>query len=138
MGIKEKVMQWLRIITKWFQMLLLPVWQIVAYCLRLLMKNLNNVAMIIQIVFPVWLVCQNMAPVKAFIYSVAIVFILAYIRQLYTNVQKHGGKTIPIPRQRFTVLDEDGYIILKNDNAGEAIQYLYELEEYLNNRGKLK
>ena len=138
MGIKEKVMQWLRIVTKWFQMLLLPVWQIVAYCLRLLMKNLNNIAMIIQIVFPVWLVCQNVAPVKACIYSVAIVFILAYIRQLYTNVQKHGGKTIPIPRQRFTMLDEDGYIVLKNDNAGEAIQYLYELEEYLNNRGKLK
>ena len=131
MGIKEKVMQWL-------QMLLLPVWQIVAYCLRIFMKNLNNVAMMIQIVFPVWLVCQNVEPVKAFIYSVAIVFILAYIRQLYTNVQKHGGKTIPIPRQRFTVLDEDGYIVLRNDNTGEAIQYLYELEEYLNNRGKLK
>ena len=138
MGIKEKVMQWLRIVAQWFQMLLLPVWQIVAYCLRLLMKNLNNVAMIIQIVFPVWLVCQNVAPVKASIYSVAIVFILAYIRQLYTNVQKHGGKTIPIPKQRFTVLDEDGYIVMKNDNSGEAIQYLYELEEYLSNRGKLK
>lgn len=119
-------------------MLLLPAWQVVAYCLRLLMKNLNNVAMIIQIVFPVWLVCQNTEPLKAFIYSVAIVFILAYTRQLYTNVQKHGGKTIPIPRQRFTVLDEDGYIVMKNDNAGEAIQYLYELEEYLSNRGKLK
>lgn len=131
MGIKEKVIQLLR-------MLLLPAWQIVAYCLRLLMKNLNNVAMIIQIVFPVWLVCQNIEPLKAFIYSVAIVFILAYIRQLYTNVQKHGGKTIPIPKQRFTVLDEDGYIVIKNDNAGEAIQYLYELEEYLSNRGKLK
>lgn len=131
MGIKEKVIQLLR-------MLLLPAWQVVAYCLRLLMKNLSNVAMVIQIVFPVWLVCQNIEPLKAFIYSVAIVFILAYIRQLHTNVQKHGGKTIPLPRQRFTVLDEDGYIILKNDNAGEAIQYLYELEEYLSNRGKLK
>lgn len=131
MGIKEKVIQLLR-------MLLLPAWQIVAYCLRLLMKNLNNVAMIIQIIFPVWLVCQNIEPLKAFIYSVAIVFILAYIRQLHTNVQKHGGKTIPIPKQRFTVLDEDGYIVMKNDNSGEAIQYLYELEEYLSNRGKLK
>lgn len=131
MGIKEKVIQLLR-------MLLLPAWQVVAYCLRLLMKNLSNVAMVIQIIFPVWIVCQNIEPLKAFIYSVAIVFILAYIRQLYTNVQKHGGKTIPIPRQRFTVLDEDGYIVMKNDNAGEAIQYLYELEEYLNNRGKLK
>lgn len=131
MGIKEKVIQLLR-------MLLLPAWQVVAYCLRLLMKNLSNVAMVIQIIFPVWLVCQNVEPLKAFIYSVAIVFILAYIRQLYTNVQKHGGKTIPIPRQRFTALDEDGYIIMKNDNAGEAIQYLYELEEYLSNRGKLK
>ncbi len=131
MGIKEKVMQMLH-------MLLLPAWQVVAYCLRLLMKNLSNVAMVIQIIFPVWLVCQNVEPMKAFIYSVAIVFILAYIRQLYTNVQKHGGKTIPIPKQRFTVLDEDGYIVMKNDNAGEAIQYLYELEEYLSNRGKLK
>jgi hypothetical protein len=131
MGIKEKVIKLLRV-------LLLPAWQVVAYCLRLLMKNLSNVAMVIQIIFPVWLVCQNIEPLKAFIYSVAIVFILAYIRQLYTNVQKHGGKTIPIPRQRFTVLDEDGYIVMKNDNAGEAIQYLYELEEYLSNRGKLK
>lgn len=131
MGIKEKVIQLLR-------MLLLPAWQVVAYCLRLLMKNLSNVAMVIQVIFPVWLIFQNIEPLKAFIYSVAIVFILAYIRQLHTNVQKHGGKTIPIPRQRFTVLDEDGYIILKNDNAGEAIQYLYELEEYLSNRGKLK
>ena len=138
MGIKEKIIQLLQVVIQWLKMLLLPVWQIVAYCLRLLMKNLNNIAMIIQIVFPVWLVCQNVTPVKAFIYSVAIVFILAYIRQLYTNVQKHGGKTIPIPRQRFTMLDEDGYIVMRKDNAGEAIQYLYELEEYLNNRGKLK
>ena len=131
MGIKEKVIQLLRL-------LLLPAWQVVAYCLRLLMKNLSNVAMVIQIIFPVWIVCQNVEPLKALIYSVAIVFILAYIRQLYTNVQKHGGKTIPIPKQRFTVLDEDGYIVMKNDNSGEAIQYLYELEEYLSNRGKLK
>ena len=138
MGIKEKVIQIKENVIRWLHMLLLPAWQIVAYCLRLLMKNLNNVAMVIQIAFPVWLVCQNVEPLKAFIYSVAIVFILAYIRQLYTNVQKHGGKTIPIPKQRFTVLDEDGYIVMKNDNAGEAIQYLYELEEYLSNRGKLK
>lgn len=131
MGIKEKVMQLSRV-------LLLPAWQVVAYCLRLLMKNLSNVAMVIQIIFPVWLVCQNVEPLKACIYSVVIVFILAYIRQLYMNVQKHGGKTIPIPKQRFTVLDEDGYIVMKNDNSGEAIQYLYELEEYLSNRGKLK
>ena len=82
--------------------------------------------------------CYDYSDCFSFIYSVAIVFILAYIRQLHTNVQKHGGKTIPIPRQRFTVLDEDGYIVMKNDNACEAIQYLYELEEYLSNRGKLK
>ena len=138
MGIKEKVIQIKENVIQWLHMLLLPAWQIVAYCLRLLMKNLNNVAMVIQIAFPVWLVCQNVEPLKAFIYSVAIVFILAYIRQLYTNVQKHGGKTIPIPKQRFTVLDDDGYIVMKNDNAGEVIQYLYELEEYLSNRGKLK
>lgn len=138
MGIKEKVMQMLHMLLQMLYTLLFPAWQVVAYCLRLLMKNLSNVAMVIQIIFPVWLVCQNVEPLKAFIYSVAIVFILAYIRQLYTNVQKHGGKTIPIPKQRFTVLDEDGYIVMKNDNAGEAIQYLYELEEYLSNRGKLK
>lgn len=138
MGIKEKVMQMLHMLLQMLYTLLFPAWQVVAYCLRLLMKNLSNVAMVIQIIFPVWLVCQNVEPLKAFIYSVAIVFILAYIRQLYTNVQKHGGKTIPIPKQRFTVLDEDGYIVVKNDNAGEAIQYLYELEEYLSNRGKLK
>ena len=138
MGIKEKVIQIKEKAIRLLRMLLLPVWQIVAYCLRLLMKNLNNVAMVIQIAFPVWIVYQNVEPLKAFVYSVAIVFILAYIRQLYTNVQKHGGKTIPIPKQRFTVLDEDGYIVMKNDNAGEAIQYLYELEEYLSNRGKLK
>lgn len=138
MGIKEKVIQTKGKVIQLLRMLLLPAWQIVAYCLRLLMKNLSNVAMVIQIIFPVWLVYQNVEPVKAFIYSVAIVFILAYIRQLYTNVQKHGGKTIPIPKQRFTLLDEDGYIVMRKDNAGEAIQYLYELEEYLSNRGKLK
>ena len=138
MGIKEKVIQIKEKVIQWFRMLLLPAWQIVAYCLRLLMKNLSNVAMVIQIAFPVWIVYQNVEPLKAFIYSVAIVFILTYIRQLYINVQKHGGKTIPIPKQRFTVLDEDGYIVMKNDNSAEAIQYLYELEEYLSNRGKLK
>lgn len=64
------------------------------------------------------------------------VFVLAYFLKAYAN--KIGkGTTIPIPRKRFTEVDDDDEVSIENNRLQELILYMADLEDWLERKGLL-
>lgn len=64
--------------------------------------------------------------------------IIAYIILLVLNnfLNKiNRGNDIPIPRERFTILNDNGNVSIDNSSVNDIILYLYDLEEYLKSKG---
>ena len=64
--------------------------------------------------------------------------IIAYIILLVLNnfLNKiNRGYDIPLPRERFTTLNDNGNVSIENSSVNDIILYMYDLEEYLKSKG---
>lgn len=61
--------------------------------------------------------------------------ITSYTKKLMENMGK--GNDVPVPRKRFTSVDEDGEVTVRVDRTQELILYVCDLEDYLERKGKL-
>lgn len=61
--------------------------------------------------------------------------LIYYIRSTANKLGK--GITIPVPEKRFTEVDEDGEVSIRNDRVQEVILYLADLEDWLERKGML-
>ena len=68
---------------------------------------------------------------------IPIVFcvITYYIRSYANKIGK--GTTIPVPEKRFTEVDDDGEVSIRNSRIQELILYLADLEDWLERKGLL-
>lgn len=65
-----------------------------------------------------------------------VIYVITYFLRAYAN--KIGkGTTIPVPRERFTEVDDDGEVSIDNDRVQELILYLADLEDWLSRKGLL-
>ena len=67
---------------------------------------------------------------------IVALFVVDYIKRLNVNVQNMTDDGLPVPVERFTEMKDGGYISIEKEE--ESIQYLYELENYLERKGLLK
>lgn len=65
--------------------------------------------------------------------SYGVFFFFNQVRMKVNTTSQNG---LPIPYKRFTKVEDDGMILLSNDD--EAIVYLYELENWMEKKGYLK
>lgn len=107
-------------------------------------SNLRYVAGLIDIGLPygMYLLGQAMAlergefAIGGEIFVPAIVCIVVYyIKEIANRCNK--GKRIPVPRERFTEVDEDGEVSIENSRLQELILYVADLEDWLERRGLL-
>lgn len=70
------------------------------------------------------------------IICIVSLFFVEYMKKLNANVQNMTDEGMPVPVERFTEVKEGGYISI--DREEESIQYLCELEDYLQRKGLLK
>ena len=59
--------------------------------------------------------------------------ILSVLNNFLNKINK--GYDIPLPRERFTTLNDNGNISVDNSSINDIILYLYDLEEYLKSKG---
>ena len=59
--------------------------------------------------------------------------ILSVLNSFLNKINK--GYDIPLPRERFTTLNDNGNISVDNSSINDIILYLYDLEEYLKSKG---
>lgn len=67
---------------------------------------------------------------------VVLLFLTEYLFRLNSNVRNETETGIPVPPERFTQVDEHGYISVEKEE--ESIQYLCDVENYLIMKGFLK
>lgn len=70
-------------------------------------------------------------------YEVLIPIIAYIILSILNNFLNkiNRGHDIPIPRERFTTLNDNGNVSVDNSSVNDIILYLYDLEEYLKSKG---
>ncbi len=107
-------------------------------------NNLRNFALIIDAALPygMYVIGQYaMLARKEFaigseLFIPIAVMALTYLLRSFAN--KLGkGVTIPVPEKRFTEIDEDGEVSIRNDRVQELILYLADLEDWMQRKGLL-
>ena len=63
-----------------------------------------------------------------------IAYIILSVLNSFLN-KINRGHDIPIPRERFTTLNDNGNVSVDNSSVNDIILYLYDLEEYLKSKG---
>ncbi len=114
-------------------------------CISLFMaNNLRNFANIIQLVLPFLMlyIGQIVAVDRGYIafggeifIPMFVGFIIYFIRSFANKIGK--GVTIPVPDERFTEVDKDGEVNIRQDRIQELILYVAYLEDWLERKGLL-
>ena len=89
---------------------------IYAYISILLYRERNNLIIGYEVLIPI------------------IAYIILSILNNFLN-KINRGHDIPLPRERFTTLNDNGNVSVDNSSVNDIILYLYDLEEYLKSKG---
>ena len=87
-----------------------------AYISILLYRERNNLIIGYEVLIPI------------------IAYIILSVLNSFLN-KINRGYDIPIPRERFTILNDNGNVSIDNSSINDIILYLYDLEEYLKSKG---
>lgn len=107
-------------------------------------SNLRNFAWILNFILPylMYIIGQNVYAARGYFgvggeLFIPIIFcVIAYVLRSYAN--KIGkGTTIPVPKKRFTEVDDYGEVSITNDRIQELILYLADLEDWFERKGLL-
>ena len=107
-------------------------------------NNLRNFAQILNFILPyiMYVIGQKVCLERGKIafggeIFIPIIFcvITYYIRSYANKIGK--GTTIPVPEKRFTEVDDDGEVSIRNNRIQELILYLADLEDWLERKGLL-
>lgn len=102
-------------------------------------EEFDKIGLILEVIYPVFMVYCNPSVAMSLIFSILFLFVCKYLQGIGKAVNHTGDKGIPLPEKRFTEIDKDGFISMKNEeDFPEMLQYIYSLETYLQKRGRLK
>lgn len=128
-----------------WDLIVLVIVEILYEVLYFIEDNLNNFGRLIEILLPYGMlilggICYKQRGELAFgaeIFIPVLVLLVAYFfKGLANKIGK--GDTFPVPQNRFTSVDEDGNPEIEVDRVQELILYIYDVEEWLRRKGRLK
>lgn len=102
-----------------------------------LIEELDKVAVALQILIPIVIARMDLSIPKMLIVSCILVVCVKYIREVGYKLNHVTERGFPIPLQRFTDRDENGFISIKEEETQEAMLYLCDVEDYLKSKGWL-
>lgn len=102
-----------------------------------LIEELDKIAIVIQILIPIVIARTDLSTPKMLLVSCVLVALVKYIKEVGYKLNHVTERGFPIPTQRYTEVDENGFIGIKETETQEAILYLYDVEEYLKSKGWL-
>lgn len=102
-------------------------------------KELDKIAVIIEIAIPVVLSQIYADITKLIIVSIVMTVIVHYITKVGKKLNNETYGDLPLPRYRMTKIDSEGFVsLIDQDDMQELILYMNEVEQYLTKKGKLK
>ena len=102
-----------------------------------IIEELDKIAIVIQILIPIVIAKTDLSTPKMLLVSCVLVVCVKYIREVGYKLNHVTERGLPIPLQRYTEVDENGFIGIKETETQEAILYLHDVEEYLKSKGWL-
>ena len=102
-----------------------------------LIEELDKVAVALQILIPIVIARMDLSIPKMLIVSCILVVCVKYIKEVGYKLNHVTERGFPIPIQRFTNRDENGFISIKEEETQEAMLYLCDVEDYLKSKGWL-
>ena len=102
-----------------------------------LIEELDKVAVALQILIPIVIARMDLSIPKMLIVSCILVVCVKYIKEVGYKLNHVTERGFPIPLQRFTERDENGFISIKEEETQEAMLYLCDVEDYLKSKGWL-
>lgn len=102
-----------------------------------LIEELDKVAVALQILIPIVIARMDLSIPKMLLVSCILVVCVKYIREVGYKLNHVTERGFPIPLQRFTNRDENGFISIKEEETQEAMLYLCDVEDYLKSKGWL-
>ena len=108
----------------------------VAYQIK---KNLGNIAVLLQVLIPVAIAKVTNSITVMVLLSICFMLIVDLLKKVSNKLNNTTGEGIPVSNKRFMSADKDGFVWLDNqEELSEALQYLYEIESYLDSKGCYK
>ena len=104
-------------------------------------REIPTVLMLLKIVFPVLMVMiyndrrYNLSHMDIFLISISFYIVVRFIEKFIRILKKETVSGIPIRDKRYTYINEFDCIEVNNRDISEAIQYLYDVEEYIYRSG---
>lgn len=107
-------------------------------------SNLRNLAWLLNLLTPfiMYFIGQRVVLNRGYFgvggeifIPILILFVIYFLRSMANKYRK--GTTIPVPEERFTEVDDDGEVSIRNDRLQELILYLADLEDWLERKGLL-
>lgn len=102
-----------------------------------LIEELDKIAVLLQILIPIVIARMDLSTLKMLVVSCVLVACVKYIREVWYKLNHVTERGLPIPLQRFTDRDENGFISIKEEETQEAMLYLCDVEDYLKSKGWL-
>lgn len=102
-----------------------------------LIEELDKIAVLLQILIPIVIAKMDLSTLKMLVVSCVLVACVKYIREVGYKLNHVTERGLPIPLQRFTDRDENGFISIKEEETQEAMLYLCDVEDYLKSKGWL-
>lgn len=102
-----------------------------------LIEELDKIAVLLQILIPIVIARMDLSTPKMLVVSCILVVCVKYIREVWYKLNRVTERGFPIPLQRFTDRDENGFISIKEEETQEAMLYLCDVEDYLKSKGWL-
>ena len=102
-----------------------------------LIEELDKVAVALQILIPIVIARTDLSIPKMLLVSCILVVCVKYIKEVGYKLNHVTERGFPIPLQRFTNRDENGFISIKEEETQEAMLYLCDVEDYLKSKGWL-
>ena len=104
--------------------------------LRTLRQNVSVIGTLFMILWPTLLVYWGVRPLEMVVIMIVCLIVKEYFRRLDINLNNKSSDGFPVPNRRYTY-DNGGMIDIRSEDISEALQYLYDLEEYLYKKGKI-
>lgn len=117
----------------------LSLFEIVMQVVYQIKKNLSNIAVLLQVLIPVVIAKVTNNITVMVLLSICFMLIVDLLKKVSSKLNNTTGEGIPVSNKRFTSADRDGFVWLDNqEELPEALQYLYEIESYLDSKGSYK
>lgn len=106
--------------------------------LNTIRKNFGKIGTLVHLFFPVFLSTLDVSFISKLLLSCVLLFAVRVIKEVDSKMNNRHYDGLPVPSERFTHVDSNGFAAFTTDSIHDVLMYMTELEEFFVMKGLLK